>query len=48
MSAQSEQERARQAYATGRKHRDANDVRMGQDNARINGAATGSQGGGAR
>ncbi|MGX1301395.1 hypothetical protein RKD35_002883 [Streptomyces albogriseolus] len=48
MSAQSEQERARQAYAAGRERRDGGAVRMGQDNARINGAATGSQGGGAR
>ncbi|MGW3971157.1 hypothetical protein ACWEFD_17895 [Streptomyces ardesiacus] len=47
MSAQSEQERARQAYAAGRESRDADDVRMCQDNARIDGAAT-SQGGGAR
>jgi hypothetical protein len=47
VSAQSEQERARQAYAAGRKSRDAEAVQRGQDNARIDGAATGSQGGGA-
>ncbi|MEV0016639.1 hypothetical protein [Streptomyces tendae] len=45
MSTQSEQERARQAYAAGRESRDADDVRMGQDNARIDGAATGARGG---
>ncbi|MFJ4469526.1 hypothetical protein ACIP2X_18815 [Streptomyces sp. NPDC089424] len=48
MSQQNEQQRARQAYAEGRGRRDGDAVRMGQDNARINGAATGSQGGGAR
>ncbi|MFK0063402.1 MULTISPECIES: hypothetical protein [Streptomyces] len=48
MSAQSEQERARQAYAAGREQRQGGNVQQAQDNARINGAATGSQGGGAR
>ncbi|WP_411092263.1 hypothetical protein [Streptomyces sp. 049-1] len=48
MSAQNEQQRARQAYSAGRESRDGDAVRMGQDNARIDGAATGSQGGGAR
>ncbi|MFD5570407.1 hypothetical protein [Streptomyces cadmiisoli] len=48
MSAQTEQERARRAYAAGRESRNGDAVRMGKDNARINGAATGSQGGGAR
>jgi hypothetical protein len=43
-----EQEKARQAYAAGREQRDADGVQMGQDNARIDGAATGSQGGGVR
>ncbi|MCX4458519.1 hypothetical protein OOK58_42155 [Streptomyces sp. NBC_01728] len=48
MSAQAEQERARQAYAAGRPQRESEDVQMGRDNARIDGAATGAQGGGAR
>ncbi|MER7835308.1 hypothetical protein ABTY98_05195 [Streptomyces sp. NPDC096040] len=48
MSAQNEQERARQAYAAGRDQRHSSNVQQGQDNARINGAATGAQGGGAR
>ncbi|MEU5498484.1 hypothetical protein [Streptomyces griseofuscus] len=49
MSAQSEQARARQAYAGGREQRDSGNVQRAQDNARINGGATaGSQSGGAR
>jgi hypothetical protein len=48
VSAQTEQERARRAYAAGREQRDAEAVQRGQDNARINGAATGARGGGAR
>ncbi|MDH6489612.1 hypothetical protein [Streptomyces sp. SAI-127] len=44
-----EQEKARQAYAAGREQRDGDAVQMGQDNARIDGAATGtSNQGGAR
>ncbi|MFF4900505.1 hypothetical protein [Streptomyces sp. NPDC001068] len=48
MSAQSEQERARRAYTASRDQRDSGTVQEGQDNARIDGAATGAQGGGAR
>lgn len=43
-----EQEKARQAYAAGRAQRDHDTVQQGRDNARINGAATGTRGGGAR
>jgi hypothetical protein len=43
-----EQERAAKAYAAGRERRDPEAVQRGQDNARINGAATGSQAGGVR
>ncbi|WP_309318843.1 hypothetical protein [Streptomyces salinarius] len=42
-----EQERAAEAYEAGRAQRDREAVQLGQDNARIDGAATGS-GGGAR
>ena len=49
MSAQTEHERARQAYAAGRAQRDRGAVRMGRDNARIDGANTsGSNQGGGR
>jgi hypothetical protein len=48
VSAKTEQERARQAYAAGRDRRDGDAVRTGQGNARINGAATGARSGGAR
>ncbi|PSK52430.1 hypothetical protein B0E38_04756 [Streptomyces sp. 111WW2] len=44
MSAQSEQEKARQAYEAARARREAEAVRMAQDNARINGAAGGGNG----
>lgn len=47
MSATSEQEKARQAYAAGRAQREGGNVQQAQDNARINGAAN-AQGGGAR
>lgn len=48
MTAQTEHARARQAYAVGRDQRNSGNVQQGQDNARINGAAIGAQGGGAR
>ncbi len=49
MSAQSEQARARQAYEAGRDQRDSSTVRMGRDNARIDGNNTsGRNPGGAR
>ncbi|MFJ4627128.1 hypothetical protein [Streptomyces sp. NPDC088847] len=40
-----EQERAAKAYQNGRDQRDPDAVQMGRDNARIDGAATGSAGG---
>jgi hypothetical protein len=43
-----EQERAAKAYEASRDQRGAEDVQLARDNARIDGAATGSQGGGAR
>ncbi|MGY3199785.1 hypothetical protein [Streptomyces sp. TE5632] len=49
MSARSEQERARQAYADNREKRQSGDVRRVQDNARIDGSNTsGRNPGGAR
>ncbi|MEU0950469.1 hypothetical protein ABZ379_48800 [Streptomyces canus] len=49
MSVQTEQQQARDAYAQGRTQRDGDAVQMGRDNARINGAATGTNAqGGAR
>ncbi len=43
-----EQERAAKDYAASRDQRDPDAVQMGRDNARIDGAATGSTSGGAR
>ncbi|MFF1468000.1 hypothetical protein [Streptomyces mirabilis] len=49
MTTQTEQERARQAYAQGSEQRESRDVQRGQDNARIDGSNTsGSNPGGAR
>ncbi|XVV35010.1 hypothetical protein ACQPXT_13580 [Streptomyces sp. CA-100214] len=43
-----EQERAAKAYEAGRESRDPDVVQLGRDNARIDGAATGTQAGGGR
>ncbi|MFJ1528233.1 hypothetical protein ACIOFV_07360 [Streptomyces mirabilis] len=49
MSAETEQERARQAYGASREQRESGDVQRAQDNARIDGSNTsGSNPGGAR
>ncbi|MEV6738650.1 hypothetical protein AB0N14_17645 [Streptomyces sp. NPDC051104] len=49
MSAQSEQQKAREAYAAGRQQRESGAARMGQDNARIDGNNTSARNpGGAR
>jgi hypothetical protein len=48
VSAADEQRKAAQAYTAGRERRDKAAVQRGQDNARIDGAATGAQAGGAR
>lgn len=45
MSATDEQRRAAEAYRQGQTQRDSDDLRLQQDNARINGAATGGNGG---
>ncbi|MFB7574671.1 hypothetical protein [Streptomyces sp. NPDC056165] len=49
MSAQNEQERARQTYAQGREERDPANVQRSRDNARIDATNTaGNRAGGAR